>query len=246
MLQKLNGDWCRSEQEIEDDLCQHYRELFTSTDPKEFDEVLQGIPRTISSLMNEQLIKHVDETEIKQAIFSMFPNKSPGVDGMSPLFFQTYWNIIKVDIVNAITRFFHTGNLLRIINETIISLIPNVDNPVMLTNFRPISLCTVLYKTISKLLATRLKKVLQHCISPSQSTFVPGRQILDNVIIAHEILHFLKSRRTGKVGFMTLKLDMSKAYDRVEWKFLGRIMMCMGLCPCSMDHGLHFHSFLFF
>ncbi|XP_071932952.1 uncharacterized protein [Coffea arabica] len=101
----------------------------------------------------------------------------------------------------------------------------------MLANFRPISLCNVFYKIISKILANRLKKVLKHCISPSQSAFVPGRQILDNVIIAHEILHFLKSKRAGKVGFMTLKLDMSKAYDRVEWKFLGRIMMQMGFCP---------------
>ena len=71
-------------------MSKHYTELFTSNDPKEFDDVLQGIPRTISNLMNAQLIKPVDELEIKQAIFSMFPNKAPGVDGMSPLFFQTY------------------------------------------------------------------------------------------------------------------------------------------------------------
>ncbi|XP_071916232.1 uncharacterized protein [Coffea arabica] len=99
-------------------------------------------------------------------------------------------NIIKDDVVNAISSFFHTGNLLRTVNETIISLIPKVDNLVLLTNFRPISLCTVLYKTISKVLANRLKKVLKHCISPSQSAFVPGRQILDNVIIAHKFCIF--------------------------------------------------------
>ncbi|XP_071920779.1 uncharacterized protein [Coffea arabica] len=172
ILQKTDGEWCRSDQEIEDELCTHYKELFTSNNPTEFDEVLQGIPRTNSNLMNAQLIKPVDELEIKQAIFSMFPNKAPGVDGMSPCFFQTYWSIIKDDIVNAITSFFHTGNLLKSINETIIFLIPKVDNPVMLTNFRPISLSNVLYKTISKLLANRLKKVLKHCISPSQSAFV--------------------------------------------------------------------------
>ena len=95
--------------------------------------------------MNEQLIKQVNEAKIKQALFSVFPNKAPGVDGISPLFFQNYWNIIKDDVVNAISSFFHTSNLIRTVNETIISLIPKVDNPVFLTNFRPIILCTVLY-----------------------------------------------------------------------------------------------------
>ena len=152
-------------------MCQHYGELFTSIDPKEFDEVLQGIPRTISNLMNEQLIKQVNEAKIKQALFSVFPNKAPGVDGISPLFFQNYWNIIKDDVVNAISSFFHTSNLIRTVNETIIFLIPKVDNPVFLTNFRPIILCTVLYKIISKILANRLKQVLKHCISPGEANF---------------------------------------------------------------------------
>ncbi|XP_027067539.1 uncharacterized protein [Coffea arabica] len=133
ILQKTDGEWCRSDQEIEEELCTHYKELFTSNNPTEFDEVLQGIPCTISNLMNAQLIKPVDELEIKQGIFSMFPNKAPGVD---------------------------------------------------------------------------------------------GRQILDIVIIAHELLHFLKSKRFGKVGFMTIKLDMSKAHDRVEWKFLDDSLLC--------------------
>nr|XP_027071698.1 uncharacterized protein LOC113696490 [Coffea arabica] len=231
ILQKANGEWCTSAEEIKAELSEHYAELFNSSNPSEFEEVLQGIPCTISNLANTQLIKPVTELEIKQAIFSMFPNKAPGVDGMPPLFFQTYWHIIKNDIVNAVTSFFHSGNILTAINETIISIIPKVDNPVVLTNYRPISLCTVLYKTISKILANRLQKVLVHCINPSQSAFVPGRQILDNAIIAHEVLHFLKSKRGGRVGFMALKLDMSKTYDRVEWKFLGRIMLHMGFCP---------------
>ena len=231
ILQKANGEWCTSAEEIEAEISEHYAELFNSSNPSEFEEVLQGIPSTISNLVNIQLIKPVTDLEIKQAIFSMFPNKAPGVDGMPPLFFQTYWHIIKNDIVHAVTSFFHSGNILSAINETIISLIPKVDNPVVISNYRPISLCTVLYKTISKILANRIKKILVHCINPSQSAFVPGRQILDNAVIAHEVLHFLKNKRGGRVGFMALKLDMSKAYDRVEWKFLGRIMLHMGFCP---------------
>ena len=85
-----------------------------------------------------------------------------------------------------------------------------------MTQFRPISLCNVLYKVISKILVSRLRNVIQCCISSTQSAFVPGRQILDNILVAHECIHFLNNKRTGREGYMAIKLDMFKAYDRVE------------------------------
>lgn len=121
--------------------------------------------------------------------------------------------------------------MLKALNETIITLIPKVDAPLNLTQYRPISLCNVLYRILAKVLANRLKQVTSTCISPAQSAFVPGRQILDSVIIAHELIHALKNKRKGKNGFLILKLDMSTAFDRVEWQFLGRMMMSMGFCP---------------
>ncbi|XP_071900920.1 uncharacterized protein [Coffea arabica] len=130
-----------------------------------------------------------------------------------------------------LVSFFHTGNMLKVVNETLITLIPKVENPINLTQYRPISLCNTLYKIISKVLANKLKVVLNKCISETQSAFVPSRQIVDNVLIAHEVMHFLKNKRKGKVGFMAIKLDMSKAYDKVEWKFIGRMMVNMGFCP---------------
>ncbi|XP_027099102.2 uncharacterized protein [Coffea arabica] len=227
-LQKDNGQWCKTDQELREEMCRYYNQLLTTGNVDQIKETLQGVPTTISRQMNEHLIRPVGEQEIHRALFSMHPNKSPGTDGMSPLFFQKYWHIVRIDVVNAVVSFFHTGNMLKVVNET---LIPKVENPINLTQYRPISLCNTLYKIISKVLANRLKVVLNKCISETQSAFVPGRQIVDNVLIAHEVMHFLKNKRKGKVGFMTIKLDMSKAYDRVEWKFIGRMMMHMGFCP---------------
>ena len=97
-----------------------------------------------------------------------------------------------------------------------------------MSEFWPISLCNVSYKIISKVLANRLKPILNSIISENQSAFVPGRLITDNVLVAFEIMHYLKKKRNGSEGFMAVKLDMSKAYDWVEWIFLEKIMEKMG------------------
>ncbi|XP_071939906.1 uncharacterized protein [Coffea arabica] len=180
--------------------------------------------------MNDKLTKEVMENEIDDALFSMNPEKAPGQDGMTPMFFQKFWSSIKSDIIPAIKAFFHSGLMLKSINHTVISLIPKILHPTNLKNYRPISLCSVIYKIISKILANRLKSILDNCISKTQSAFIPDRQILDNVIIAHEYMHYLKNKRQGKDGYMAIKLDMAKAYDRVEWHFLLAMMEQMGFC----------------
>ena len=114
------------------------------------------------------------------------------------------------------------------LNHTFLTLIPKIKSPRRVTNFRLISLTNVLHKLIAKVLANRLKNFLPHLISETQSAFLPGCLITDNILIAHETLHYMKSKRMGKMGLMALKLDMSKAYDRVEWSFLEKIMVKMG------------------
>ena len=114
------------------------------------------------------------------------------------------------------------------LNETFICLIPKDKSPQKITEFHPISLCNVSYKIISKVLANWLKKILADVINESQSAFVPGRQIMDNVLVAFETMHYINGRRKGKKALMALKLDMSKAYDRVEWRYLEVIMQKLG------------------
>ena len=120
-------------------------------------------------------------------------------------------------------------------NDTTIVLIPKIQNPEQVKDLRPISLYNVLYKVVSKVLANRLKVVLQVIISTSQSAFVPGRLISDNTLVAYEILHYMRSKRRGKVGYAAVKLDMSKAYDRVEWLFLSDMMSRMGFSQAWIE-----------
>ena len=115
----------------------------------------------------------------------------------------------------------NSGSIPSSINHTFITLIPKVKSPSVVSEFRPISLCNVIYKIVSKVAANRLKKILPLIISDSQSAFQSNKAISDNILVAFELLHHMKTQKSKKVGFMTLKLDMSKAYDRMEWHFSG-------------------------
>lgn len=119
------------------------------------------------------------------------------------------------------------GDSVESINSTIISLIPKCNSLKNTVDFRPISLCNVIYKIIAKVMTKRLRYVLGDVIVESQCVFIPGRMISDNTTVGFECLHRLK-RRKRKFGSMAIKLDMSKVYNRVEWKFIGNMMHKLG------------------
>lgn len=139
-LQREHGSWTCSDEELGQEVANYYNQLFCSLGV----ECLDAISHTISQQMNDNLTKVVEEEGTTDAVFSMNQNKSPAIDGMSPLFFPKFWYIIKNDIITAIQTFFHSGLMLKFVNHTVITLIPKVENPTTFRHYRPTSLCKVL------------------------------------------------------------------------------------------------------
>ncbi|KAI8525452.1 hypothetical protein RHMOL_Rhmol13G0231200 [Rhododendron molle] len=227
-LKNNEGVWLSEDHEINEHLSEYFSKLFTATGSRDFEEVLHKVDKCVTDDMNCKLTRRVSDEEIKEAVFQLGALKTPGPDGFPGLFFQKFWGTVGEDVNEAVKRFFSDGFLFEELNETNMVLIPKVQSPESLSQLRPISLCNFCLKIITKILANRLKGILKFLISPNQSAFVPGRLIQDNIIIAHEAFHFLHRKKKGKDGFMAIKLDFNKAYDRVEWDFLRALMDKMG------------------
>jgi hypothetical protein len=212
-----------------------YKQLYTAEGTMGVNEVLSHVPVKVSAEMNEGLTREVSAEEVKSALFQMQPSKAPGSDGYPAHFFQKHWGVCGKDLTMAVIRILAGQDDLEKLNETLLVLIPKVPSPSLLTQYRPISLCNVLFKIASKVLANRLKNILPSIVSPEQSAFVPGRLITDNIITAYECLHFMKKKKVRNRCFGALKLDMMKAYDRVEWDYLEAIMLKFGFSSQWVD-----------
>lgn len=133
------------------------------------------------------------------------------------------------EIYAAVQSFFRRGKLLREWNVVAITLAPKSNNASKISDFRPISCCTVLYKTISKILASRLNRVVEKVISSNQSGFVKGRNIKDNIMVAQDIVRKYGRKRLSQR--CTVKIDIHKAYDSVRWDFIQQVLSVMEFPP---------------
>ena len=227
-LNDLEGRWREGEEKVEDIILKYFNDIYSTTFPIDFEASLGAVGRRVSEAMNAKLLNEFKEEEMWRALMQMHPTKSFSPDGMSPIFFQKYWDVVGPQVTQSVIHILRTGIMPNGLNDTYICLIPKVKSPQKITEYRPISLCNVIYKIVAKVLANRLKGVLSEVISDAQSAFVPRRQITDNVLVAFEVMHCINQRRKGKEGLMAIKLDMSKAYNRVEWGFLEAMMRKMG------------------
>ena len=206
----------------------YFRSLFASEDVGIQLQVWEEIPPSVSQEQNEKMLEEVTMEEVKRAVFETNPQKCPGPDGMSAFFYQHFWESVGGDITEMVRRFFRDGVLEDGINSTNICLIPKKLNANKLVDFRPISLCSLAFKIITKILAKWLKRILPSIISETQAAFIEDRIIHENIMIAHELLHVFNSNNKCSEEFIAVKTDISKAYDRVEWSFLKQAMRTLG------------------
>ncbi|KAL9682570.1 hypothetical protein QQ045_014371 [Rhodiola kirilowii] len=201
--------------------CQRVRLNWAKEDPN---IILEGSKGSAADCVN--LVKAISYNEVAEVVKNLPLCKAAGPDGYNVEFFKASWSVIGDDIVRSINYFFRTGIMPDGINSAYLALIPKVKNASLPSDFRPISCCNVLYKIVSTLLANRLKPVLHYLVDQSQAAFVKGRNIANNISLVQELL--CKYNRKNLSKRCMLKIDITKAYDMVDWSFLKNIMGLFG------------------
>ncbi|XP_071719220.1 uncharacterized protein [Rutidosis leptorrhynchoides] len=223
-----NGVWKEDPNTIKQEAYAYFNSIFKSknlNDHCSFDNAphLDYISQSNNLLLESQF----NEKEIWDALMECESSKAPGPDGFNMKFFKKYWDLIKMDLINALNWFWTTFEISKGCNASFFTLIPKNPNPVGFNEYRPICLIGSYYKILTKILSNRLSKVIHKVIGYEQTTFLKGRNILDSVLIANEIIDDLKRKKKGLV----FKVDFEKAFDCIEWDFLFNTMHCMGFGP---------------
>ncbi|XP_056697578.1 uncharacterized protein [Spinacia oleracea] len=225
MLQNSDGVWLLEPQAVKNLVVEYWKGLFredsqnAQTDPF----IINCFP-TIPPTDWANLTKPYAACEVQAAIMSMKPYKAPGPDGFQPVFYQHYWNLLAPSVTRTVLDILEGRHFPEDLNKAFLVLIPKEQTPQFVTQFRPIGLCNIVYKAATKVLVNRLKHMLPTVISPTQCSFVPRRQITNNIIIVQEMLHTMRKKQ-GRTGFMAIKIDFEKAYDRLRWSFIRQSLL---------------------
>ncbi|KAA3466349.1 reverse transcriptase [Gossypium australe] len=229
-LRIRNEEWWSEQSILSEEAVKYFEKLYG-----ENPNPIPDIPSNIFPSLKEQdidfLKKPVLNEEIKKALFDMAPLKAPGSDGYHAHSFQSQWDLIGGAVCEWVQGIFAFKRIEGEFNNTLIVLIPKKDQPEDFSQFRPISLCSIMYKLVMKVIANRFKVVYPNFIFPEQAGFIAGRNISNNVIIAQEVIHSMHSRKVGK-NWMAIKLDLEKAYERVSWKFIDVSLVAARIPEC--------------
>ena len=229
-IKALENERClvlNSSESIKEEILRYFEKLYAS--PSEESWRVEGLDWfLISGESASRLESPFIEKEISKAIFQLDGDKALGPDGFTIAVFQDCWDVIKEDLVKVFDEFHRSGIINQSTNASFIVLLPKKSMAKKISDYRPISLVTSLYKIIAKVLAERLRGVLHETIHSNQGAFVQGRQILDVVLTANEIVD--EKRRLEEEG-VVFKIDFEKDYDHVSWDFLDHMLEKKGFSP---------------
>jgi len=223
MLRDAAGQWVEDVDHVKVMVNDFYKNLFALENAQ---CVWQQSEVPFPELANDYIVKlgaPVSDEEIKKAMFNTNPWKAPGPDGFPAGVFQKSWEVVGKNVCDFVREVWLNPSHIATVNQTDICLLPKVQQPEFVNQFRPISLCNTIYKVVSKTIVDRLKEAIPFIISPFQTGFVPGRNIHENIVVAQEMIHSMIKMK-GRKRFFAIKVDLSKAYDKLSWEFIWCIL----------------------
>jgi hypothetical protein len=223
MLRNNDGQWVEEDSSLRELVTNFYKELFTETNVGLTKLDMKYGFKPLEDEMAHNIDREVENEEVKEALFDMGAWKAPGPDGYPAGFYQKNWSIIAPNMYEFVRHLWKNPEDISHVNTTDICLIPKIDKPEFVSQFRPISLCNVSYKVLTKVIVNRLKPLMPTIISPYQTGFVPTRSIHENIVVAQEMVHTMYKMR-GRTGFIAVKVDLAKAYDRLRWSFISAVL----------------------
>ncbi|GJZ51298.1 putative RNA-directed DNA polymerase, eukaryota, reverse transcriptase zinc-binding domain protein [Tanacetum coccineum] len=220
----LNGMWNTDPYQVKNAFFQYYQDKFQAFKS----QIPLGYNSSCMKLNDNDRValdKEASLDEIKNAIWDCGSSKAPGPDDFSFMFLKKYWDFMKDDVNDFVSTFMLTGRLPLGTNLAFITLIPKISNPILIKDYRPISLIGMQYKIIAKILVKRLASVIGKLISPEQSAFILGRKVLDGPLMLSELIDWYKKKNKK---LLILKVDFEKAFDSVSWSYLDYVLNHFG------------------
>ena len=231
LLRDDDGESIQNVAQIKEMLINYYQNLLGTVNqgvsPLSIVEIQDLVSFRCSSGLATQLIKVPTVEEIRDTMASMPKNKAPGPDGFPVEFYWEAWDVVGQDLIKAVQGFFQSGCLPRNFNTTAITLIPKVQGADKMSQFRPVSCCTTVYKIIARLIKQKLKLFIRDAVQGNQVGFVQGRLLCENVLLASELV--TNFHAVGDTTRGCLQVDLAKAYDNLDWGFLLNVLQAINL-----------------
>jgi hypothetical protein len=222
------GDTHTGQKAIKEAVVSHFCHFFKASDSTSISDstfLANLYPTMVSEMEAAELYRPVTLLELKFILTLFKKERSPGPDGWTSEFFIHFFDLVGDDLLQMVEHSRINGKVIGSINSTFLALIPKENNSASFNDYRPISLCNLIYKISSKILSNRIKPFLERCLSAEQMGFLKGRRIQDAIGAAHEGLHSIKKKNTKA---LVLKLDLKKAFDSIDWGFLRLILLSAG------------------